>query len=140
MINEYLKITPEIGTLLASCMGGVIRPSWVRSDGNFELANLLVRCFPSFITEEEPTLEEGKFLHFMWTEEPQELANKKKWQDRWLNHWPHVGGFFVFTYAGNKFRNELISITWKGYKVIVDEGRLDTTRMGECLADKVGAP
>ena len=139
-MKEYIKITPEMGTLLASCMGGVIRSSWMRPSGNIEFADLLAKCFPSFITEEEPQLEEGKFLNFSWVEEPKELANKKQWQDRWLHHWPHVGGYFTLTYEGNKFRNELVSITWKGYKVIVNENRLDTTQMGVCLADKIGAP
>ena len=139
-MKEYLKITPEMGTLLASSMRGAVRSSWMGSSGNQEFANLLLKCFPSFLTEEEPKLEAGRFLHFMWTEEPSELADKKRWQDRWLHHWPHVGGYFVISYEENKFRNELISITYKGYKAIVHEGKLDTTQMGECLEDKIGAP
>tara|TARA_B100001059_G_scaffold52822_3_gene46741 strand:- start:1044 stop:1463 length:420 start_codon:yes stop_codon:yes gene_type:complete len=138
-MKEYLQITPEMGTLLASGMGGAVRPSWVRPDGNMEFANILVKCFPSFLTEEEPELKVGKFLHFMWTEEPSELANKSHWEDRWLFHWPHVGGYFVLSYEGNKFRNKLVSITWRGYKAVVNEGKLDTTRLGECLEDKIGA-
>ena len=137
---EYLKITPEIGTLLASCMRGAVRSSWMGPSANIEFANLLVKCFPSFIEEEEPKLEAGQFLNFMWTEEPSELADKKHWQDRWLHHWPHVGGYFILAYEGNKFRNKLTSITWHGYKAVVHENRLDTTQMGECLEDKIGAP
>ena len=140
MITEYLKITDAIGTLLASSMRGAVRSTWMGPSGNMEFAKLLVECFPSFITEEEPTLEEGRLLMFQWTEEPAELADKKHWQDRWLFHWPHVNGYFKLTYQGNKFRNELVSITWHGYKAIVHEGKLDTTQMGECLTDKIGAP
>ncbi len=139
-MKEYLKISPEIGTLLATCMRGAVRSHWMGPSGNEEFANLLVKCFPSFIVEKKPALEAGKLLRFMWTEEPQELANKKHWQDRWLHHWPHVGGFFELTYERNKFRNELASITWHGYKAVVHENKLDTTKMGECLEDKIGAP
>lgn len=137
---EYLKITDAMGTLLASCMRGAVRSSWMGPSGNMQFGKLLTECFPCFITEEEPTLEEGRLLMFQWTEEPAELADKKHWQDRWLQHWPHVGGYFILKYNGNKFRNELVSITWRGYKAIVHENRLDTTQMGITLKDKIGAP
>ena len=67
---EYLKITEPMGTLLAAALRDQVRSHWMGPNGNRRFAQILVNCFPSFVTEQEPELEAGRLLMFQWTETP----------------------------------------------------------------------
>ena len=136
MKQYYVQITSyAMGSLLAAATSGPIIAPW--SSKNEDYANLLLKAFPGQTTKTPPTLKEGKSLNCSYTEWPYELRHKNHYMNQWLRHWLHVGGFFIITYND---QNIFMGMTWKGFKVIVNEQRLDTSQLSETVADKIDAP
>ena len=110
---RYLQLNESNFPFFAGIFGSVCRGDY--TSDNIAFGQAVVDCFVTSTSCRSRACTRATSI--FWCEYPSWLANEKRWEDRHLGHYLHIGGFFRFEMQSNK----VISTSWLGYRVNVGE-------------------